>query len=131
VRARIDDVRDAVAEAEADVLESLASTAVLGSIMQERGDRLVLVAAGIDDEGRDAEEVSGVRHALGFTCGRLAALTAVHVHRVDQCVFETGAELAHRIASFVREVRAADANPESDGPRKGARPSHRSRYRAG
>ncbi len=79
------------------------ATAILDGIVQQRADRLVLVAAVVQYQPGDDEQVRDVRDA-----GSLAQLIPVHVRRVQQCRFEPGCE-RHRLRG--NECSTSSARP--------------------
>src|SRR5262245_22869450 len=85
IRAALDDTGHTLAEAGADIREALAAALVLGGIVQERPDGLVLVAAIVDHGRCHREEVPGVRNRRA-----LADLAAMHVYGVGQGRLEAG-----------------------------------------
>src|SRR5205807_2550885 len=82
------DVGDMVAEPRPDLVQHRLASLILGGIVQERGDRLVLVAAVLDHERADAEQVTDIRDAAA-----LADLRAVGRGGELKGMFKSLAEL--------------------------------------
>jgi hypothetical protein len=87
VAAGLDDARDALAELLADAVQSRAPSLVLGGVVQERADRLVLRPARLDDDRGDAEQVPEVRDLRA-----LARLSGVELERCVERAREALAE---------------------------------------
>lgn len=60
VSAGVDDVRDRLAVAAADVLQAPPPALVLGGVVQQRRDRLALRSAVLEDEAGDAQQMRDV-----------------------------------------------------------------------
>ncbi len=84
---------------------------ILGNVVQQRGDRLVFVAAVVENQRRDAQEV---RHVWRVTA--LPGLAAVSLDGVADGYFEPLAEQPGH-TSFSRGARA---RPICQGPAAGA-----------
>jgi hypothetical protein len=61
-----DDVCDGVAESLTDVFQSLFAALVFGTVVQERGDRFIFIAAGLHDDARNCKEVRDVWNLCPF-----------------------------------------------------------------
>jgi hypothetical protein len=112
VRARCHDVGDDGAEAAADGSEGLRAALVLDRVVEEGGDGLVFVAAVLEDEGGDGQEVGDVRGG-----GALAQLPGVQLGGVDEGVFEAGGEHDRAIVPRRVRLRSADSRERQDCPR--------------
>ena len=87
VGARLHDVGDAAAEELTDAPECPVAALVLDGVVQQRGDRLVLVAAVLEDERRDAHEVRDIRDLRA-----LSTLAGVQFARERERTVEARAE---------------------------------------
>ena len=96
VGAVLDDLRDRVAETGADVVEALAAADVLGRVVEQRRDRLVLTAAVVDDDRR--------RRPSGGRCRARRALA--HVRGVH------GVRVREGLVEACRSVAACGDAPE-------------------
>ncbi len=90
VGAVLHDLRDLIAEARPDVFQPLPTAVVFGGIVQQCPDSLVLVAAIVEHDRRDAHEVSQVRD------GRpLLRLRPMHLVRVADGLVEPLRQVGH------------------------------------
>jgi len=80
VAAGFDDLGHLVSELDADAFQGLAPTLILGRVVQQRGDCLVLRGAGLDDDRGHPEQMAEVRDARA-----LARLSRVELEREIQC----------------------------------------------
>ena len=87
VAARGHDGRDPVSESLPDVGEHPFASLILGRVVQERRDRLVLVTTVLDHERADTEQVPDVGDAAS-----LSHLRAMSRRREPQCLLEALAE---------------------------------------
>ena len=94
VAAGFDDRRDFVAELGSDALQGLAPALVLGGVMKEGGDRLVLGGPGLDDDRCHTKQVPEVRDA-----GALSLLPGVKLVGQLESPGEARAERWSRFAA--------------------------------
>ena len=87
IRAAVDDMRDAAAELFADFIEAREAALIFYGIMQQRRDDFIFTAAVLNDDGRNAEQVTDIW--LAFT---LAALVQMQFRRVSKRLHETVCE---------------------------------------
>ena len=90
VGAGLDDRLDAIAEARADLVRAHLVRLVFQRVVQQRADRLVLVTAMFEHDGRDADEVRHIGDVAAF-----ALLVLVQLRRPDQGLAEAFAYCGH------------------------------------
>ena len=90
VGAGLDDRLDPVAEARADLVGRHLVRLVFQRVVQQRADRLVLVAAVLEHDGRDPDEVRHIGDVAAF-----ALLVLVQLRRPDQGLAEAFAYCGH------------------------------------
>jgi hypothetical protein len=116
-----------VTESPPDLVEHPLASLVLGGVVQERCDRLVLVAAVLDHERADPEQVADVGDAAS-----LSHLRPMSGRREPQCLLEALAE-DDRAGALAGEIRAyaATVSPRARPSRRRlAEPVTSDRYRA-
>src|SRR5437588_2523720 len=87
VAAREHDVRDGLAKARLDLGEHRRSTLILGGVVEQRGDRFVLVSSILNHQGAHTEQVADVRDLAA-----LADLSAVLLGSESQSLLESSAQ---------------------------------------
>jgi len=90
VGAVLDDLRHGVAEPGTNIFETRATALVFRRVVQQRGNRFVLVPAIVQNDRRNAEHVRDVRGA-----GAFARLSSVDLARVSRRLIEPFAERRH------------------------------------
>jgi hypothetical protein len=114
------DPGDRAAERLLDVRQGVRAAAVLDDVVQERADRLVLVAVHLEHERGDGQQVRGVRHRralaqlLGVVRGRVAQGVVEALgqqRRVGEVLGHSHGRIAARTVAWQVPVAGRDAGP--------------------
>src|SRR5437660_6803599 len=83
IGAAFDDCSDPLAESLADIFKALAAAVVLGRVVQQGRDRLVLVTARLEDQRAHCHGMRDVRSPSTLT-----RLVGMHLSRVAKALFD-------------------------------------------